>query len=92
MRRREFITLLGGAVAWPLTARAQQAARMRRVGVLTALPQNDPEAQPRMTAFEAGLRELGWVEGRNLRLDYRWVSDAVGCTPRRPSSWASPPT
>jgi putative ABC transport system substrate-binding protein len=76
MRRRDFITLVGGAGAWPLAAQAQQAARMRRVGVLTALPQNDPEAQPRMTAFEAGLRELGWVEGRNLRLDYRWVSDA----------------
>jgi ABC-type uncharacterized transport system substrate-binding protein len=77
VRRREFITLIGGAaIAWPLAARAQQGERMRRIGVLMALAQNDPEAEPRMTAFEAGLRELGWVEGRNLRLDYRWVPDA----------------
>ena len=77
MRRREVITLLGGvAAAWPLAARGQQAARMRRVGVLMALAQSDPEAQLRPKALEAGLRELGWAEGRNLRLDYRFVPDA----------------
>ena len=77
MKRRAFITLLGGAVTtWPLAARGQQAPRMRRVGVLMALAQSDPEAQLRPKALEAGLRELGWAEGRNLRLDYRWVPDA----------------
>jgi ABC-type uncharacterized transport system substrate-binding protein len=76
MRRRQFITFLGGAAAWPVAARAQRQDRTRRVGVLMALAQTDPEAQVRAQAFEAGLRELGWVDGRNLRLDYRWVPDA----------------
>src|SRR6476469_5913280 len=74
MRRREFITLLGGAaVAWPLGARAQQRQRMRRIGVLMGLVASDPEAQSRVAAFEHGLRELGWVKGRNLWIEYRWV-------------------
>src|SRR5262245_49128520 len=73
MRRREFITLLGGAAAaLPLPARAQQGERMRRIGVLWAIAESDPDAQLRVKAFEAGLQELGWVEGRNLRIDYRW--------------------
>jgi ABC-type uncharacterized transport system substrate-binding protein len=73
--RREFISLLGGAAAtWPLTARAQQAERVRRVGVLMHLAADDPEGQPRITAFEQGLRELGWAVGRNLRIDYRWAA------------------
>jgi putative ABC transport system substrate-binding protein len=76
MRRRQFITFLGGAAAWPVAARAQRQDHMRRVGVLVALAQTDPEAQVRAKALEAGLRELGWVEGRNLRLDYRFVHDA----------------
>jgi putative ABC transport system substrate-binding protein len=76
MRRRQFITFLGGAAAWPVAARAQRQDRTRRVGVLMALAQTDPEAQVRAHAFEAGLRDLGWVDGRNLRLDYRWVPDA----------------
>jgi hypothetical protein len=76
MRRRHFITLLGSAVAWPLVARAQRTDRTRRVGVLMALAQSDPEAQLRTQALEAGLRDLGWVEGRNLRLDYCFVPDA----------------
>jgi putative ABC transport system substrate-binding protein len=76
MRRRQFITFLGGAAAWPVAARAQRQDRPRRVGVLMALAQTDPEAQVRAQAFEAGLRDLGWVDGRNLRLDYRWVPDA----------------
>jgi putative ABC transport system substrate-binding protein len=73
MRRRDFITLLGGAAAaWPLAARAQQPERMRRVGVLAAYAENDPEAQARINAFRRALQELGWTEGHNVRMDYRW--------------------
>src|SRR5262245_54982745 len=73
MRRREFITLLGGAAAaWPLAARAQQPERMRRIGVLMALAVDDPEGQTRIKVFEQGLNELGWSVERNLRIDYRW--------------------
>jgi putative tryptophan/tyrosine transport system substrate-binding protein len=72
MRRREFITLLGGAAAaWPLAARAQQE-RMRRIGVLVSLPADDPQAQARNAAFLQGLQELGWTVGRNVRIDFRW--------------------
>ena len=74
MRRREFITLLGGAAAaWSLAARAQQGQRVRRIGVLMGLVANDPEAQSRVAALEHGLRELGWVKGRNLWIEYRWA-------------------
>jgi putative ABC transport system substrate-binding protein len=74
LRRREFITLLGGAAAaWPLAARAQQQPeRMRRIGVLTNLVADDPEAQARVGAFLQGLQELGWAVGRNMRIEYRW--------------------
>jgi len=71
--RREFITLLGGAAAWPVPARAQQASGMRRVGVLLAATTDDPEYQPRMRAFQQGLALLGWTEGRNVRVDTRWA-------------------
>ena len=75
MQRREFITLLGGAaVAWPLAARAQQADRMRRVGVLWNRAADDPEGQARLAAFLQGLQELGWTDGRNMRIDYRWAA------------------
>jgi putative tryptophan/tyrosine transport system substrate-binding protein len=73
VRRREFITLLGGAVAaWPLAARAQPPQRTRRIGVLMAQAADDPEGQTRVAAFLQGLRELGWIEGGNLWLDFRW--------------------
>jgi putative tryptophan/tyrosine transport system substrate-binding protein len=73
MRRREFIAGLGGAAAaWPLAARAQPSDRMRRIGVLMNLAADDPEAQARLAAFRKGLQELGWIEGRNVRIDYRW--------------------
>jgi putative ABC transport system substrate-binding protein len=72
-RRREFITLVGGAAAWPLAARAQQAERMRRIGFLTGLPETDPEVKAWMRAFEERLQKLGWSQGRNLRIDYRWA-------------------
>jgi putative ABC transport system substrate-binding protein len=73
IRRRELIATLGGAVAaWPLAARAQQHDRMRRVGILSALPESDPEEQRRVAAFIQGLREVGWTEGSNIQVDYRW--------------------
>jgi len=72
MRRRELITLLGGAAAWPLATRAQQPEQMRRIGVLMNFAADDPEAQSRNAAFLQGLSELGWTVGRNLRIDYRW--------------------
>jgi len=72
MKRREFITLLGGAAAWPLAAHGQQAERMRRIGVLMNLTSDDPEAPGRVAAFAQGLGELGWAVGRNLMIDYRW--------------------
>src|SRR5262245_11076536 len=73
MRRRKFITLVGGVAAWPLAARAQQPERMRRIVVLVAFSQTDLEAQGRMTALRLGLQALGWTEGRNLRIDERWA-------------------
>ena len=74
MRRREFITLLGGAAAWPLAARAQQGERMRRIGVLDTLAADDPEAPVRFGAFMQGMQTLGWAVGRNLRIDARWAA------------------
>ena len=73
MNRREFITLLGGATAWPLAARAQQGERMRRVGVLMATAEDDPETKPRLAGFRQGLQKLGWSEGRNVHLDTRFA-------------------
>jgi putative ABC transport system substrate-binding protein len=72
IRRREFITLLGGAAAWPIAASAQQPDRMRRIGVLVNLAEDDPEMQLWLTAFRQGLEKLGWSEGRNVRIDYRF--------------------
>jgi ABC-type uncharacterized transport system substrate-binding protein len=73
MRRREFITLLSGAAAsWPLAARSQQTDRARRIGILMAQAADDPDGQARVAAFLQALQGLGWVEGRNVRFDYRW--------------------
>ena len=72
LKRRAFITLLGGAAAWPLAARAQQTERVRRIGVLMNLTADDPESVVRVAAFQTSLQELGWSVGRNLRIDYRW--------------------
>ena len=70
--RREFVTLLGGAAAWPVAARAQQPERMRRVGVLMHATSDEPESQARIVAFAQGLQEAGWSVGRNVRIETRW--------------------
>jgi len=72
VKRREFITLLGSAAAWPLAARAQPAERVRRIGVLTPFAADDTESMARIAAFLQGLGDLGWAVGRNVRIDYRW--------------------
>jgi putative ABC transport system substrate-binding protein len=73
MRRREFITLVGGAAAvWPIAARAQQPERMRRIGVLMAPTEDDPEGGAQLSGFTQGLAALGWIDGRNLRMEVRW--------------------
>jgi putative tryptophan/tyrosine transport system substrate-binding protein len=75
MRRREFIALVGGsAVLWPMAARAQQAGRLRRIGVLMNLAAEDPVSVARAKAFAEGLRALGWIDGRNVQIDYRWAA------------------
>src|SRR5262249_35822426 len=74
MRRREFITLIGGAVGgWPLASRAQQAARVRRISVLLGVPENDPETKSRVRAFRLGMRDAGWIEGRNVQIEFRYA-------------------
>jgi putative tryptophan/tyrosine transport system substrate-binding protein len=76
MRRREFITVLGGVAAvWSVAAKAQQPDRVRSVGVLMVFPEDDPEGQARAKAFQTKFQELGWTGGRNVRIDYRWVTD-----------------
>jgi putative ABC transport system substrate-binding protein len=75
MRRREFMALLGGsAIAWPLAARAQQGEPVRRIGVLMGYAESDSEAQANIAAFRGGLQKLGWMEGRNTRIDTRWAT------------------
>jgi len=77
MKRREFITLIGGTAVWPLAAHAQQIKGMRRIGMLMPLPANDPEGQVRVAAFLQGLQELGWSVGRNVIVDIRWSTDSA---------------
>jgi putative ABC transport system substrate-binding protein len=74
MRRREVITLLGGAAAWPLAARAQPTTGMPRIGVLMGYAESDRQGQANVAAFQGGLQKLGWTEGRNIRLDTRWAA------------------
>src|SRR5262245_53970732 len=73
MKRRKFIALIGGAAVWPLTARAQQGERIRRASVLMAYAESDTGAQKWTKAFDDSLQELGWNNGRNIQLDYRWA-------------------
>jgi putative tryptophan/tyrosine transport system substrate-binding protein len=75
--RREFITLLGGAAAWPLAARAQQPERSRRIGVLMNRAADDREGQARLVTFQQALQQLGWSEGRNMRMDTRWSENDI---------------
>ena len=76
MRRREFITLLGGATAWPLAAQAQQTDRMRRIGVLSPTSEADTERQAQLKAFRDTFAGLGWIEGRNVAFEYRWTGES----------------
>jgi putative ABC transport system substrate-binding protein len=76
MRRREFITFLGGAAAWPLAARAQQGDRVRHIGVLVGLDEDDPEGKLRLAVFMQALAGFGWTEGRNVRMDPRFAGDS----------------
>ena len=77
MRRRDFITMLGAAAPWPFAARAQQGERMRRIGVLTPFAEGDQEAKAWLTAFQEVLQQLGWAQGRNVSIDYRWAGDRL---------------
>jgi len=90
MRRREFIALLGGAAAgWPLAARAQQAQRMRRLGVLTPVPADHPEAEVRYSAFRQAFQELGWTEGKNVQIEWRWSAGDVASTRKQAAELAA---
>jgi putative ABC transport system substrate-binding protein len=74
MRRREFITLLGGVAAWPFAARGQQSERIRLIGILLPIAKDEPDYQPWISTFRRMLQELGWIEGRNVRIDIRWAT------------------
>ena len=74
MKRREFITVIGGAAVWPVSARAQQPERVRRIGVLLPGAADDVEFQTRVEAFQQGLQQAGWTIGRNVRIDTRWAT------------------
>src|SRR5262249_4368241 len=77
IRRRDFITLIGGAAAWPFAARAQQRDRVRRIGMLMGAVESDPVANPNISAFTRALAGFGWTDGRNVRMDLRWGGDDI---------------
>ena len=82
LKRREFITLLGGAVAaWPLIARAQHSERSRNLGMLVGLREDDPDTQARLVDLRVGLEKLGWAEGRNIRIQYRFAPPGTQIEP-----------
>jgi len=83
IRRRQFITLLGGAAAWPLASRAQQDERVRRIAMVSQFSESDPDAQSSLLVFRRRLQELGWFEGRNVRFDIRWTEGAGSVAQRR---------
>src|SRR5262245_37509398 len=74
MRRRECITLVGGAAGWPLAALAQRSDRTWKIGVIMGFPESDPQARPRVNAFLAALKELGWSDRDNIKMDFRWAT------------------
>jgi putative tryptophan/tyrosine transport system substrate-binding protein len=78
VRRREFLTLLCAACDWPIVARAQQSKQVRRIAVLMTGAENDPDSRRRIGAFREGLRALGWVEGQNVTIEYRWAAGEIG--------------
>jgi len=82
MRRRQFVAMLGTAAAWPLAARAESAQRIRRLGMLMSTRENDPVAQTRVAAFREGLKQLGWSEGQNLQVEWRWSGGDIAATRR----------
>ena len=78
MRRREFLTIVGGAAAWPIATRAQQQSdRIRRIGVLMSVSMDDPEGRARFAAFQQALQQLGWSDGRNVRIETRWAGGKI---------------
>src|SRR6516165_5183485 len=77
LKRREVVSLLGGAAVWPIAGRAQQAERMRRIGVLINRAADNKEGQARLAAFQQAFQQLGWSDGRNVRIDIRWGADDV---------------
>jgi putative ABC transport system substrate-binding protein len=77
MQRREFIAGLGRTAAWPLAARAQQGERVRRIGVLMPFDENDPVSRAGLSAFTQALADLGWTDGRNVRIDLRWFGEDI---------------
>ena len=83
MKRREFITLVGGAAAWPVAAHAQQDGRVRRIGVILPAASDDAEFQTWMGAFLQALAQLGWTIGRNIRIDTRWATANAASNPNR---------
>ncbi len=86
MRRRDCIGLIGGmAAAWPMAARAQQA--MRKLGVLMIGAENDPDSELRIAAFRLGLQQLGWQDGRNIHIEYRWGAGRAELIRRTPTNW-----
>ena len=90
MRRRDFMTVLAGAAAWPLAARAQQGERVRRIGVLWPGDENDPERKTSLSALTQALADLGWTDGRNVRMDLRWGgadANRIQALAQETSSW-----
>jgi putative ABC transport system substrate-binding protein len=91
IRRRYFITLLGGAVAaWPLAARAQQRDRVKRLGVLWGLAENDNVYAPYLLAFKQRLEDLGWIDGRNIRVEYRSRVELLNVSASQLGNWSRP--
>src|SRR5215472_8906829 len=93
MRRREFVTLLGGAAAWPSAARSQQSDRIRRIGMLSNMSSDDSQGREEAAAFAEALKTHGWIPGGNLQIDYRWgAAMASAIAPTRRSSLRKRPT